>query len=500
MSFNSMKPAIRAALIAFVLAALAFIITMQSPVTPWTISDPGTDSSVFRYVAYEMSSGGMPYADTFDHKGPLLYLINYLGMQIGYLKGVWVVELVMMCLSLALFYKAARLQCSRTRSLCVTLIAAAMLLKYFEGGNLTEEYALPFVAASILLFLDFLLNRKINYFKLVICGVCLGAVLMLRPNMAVVWVVMPVAMIVRLAKDGELKKLPTYAACFVLGVVVAIAPIVIWLLSNGALEACLTDYLGFNLQYVNSGLEGSLSAARVDSFIFFLNNPFILAALVASAYTTWSKREIPEIAITVLFLITIATASMSGRQYLHYGLLLVPVAIYPLAWLFGSVERPEPQFQMIFRITLSLYISLALSVPLLLSATDVASKSMLDPEKITLSEALDETVQCVKKNTNADDRITVYGNWDAVYVLSHRLSASEYSYQFPISQVNKSISEDYFAALDRELPKIVVVQVDYYDEKIESYIEKHHYELILEIQGNGSKTKGAGAKVFKLPN
>ena len=40
---------------------------------------PERDSSVFQYIADEMIKGKMPYLDTFDHKGPLIYLFNVAG-------------------------------------------------------------------------------------------------------------------------------------------------------------------------------------------------------------------------------------------------------------------------------------------------------------------------------------------------------------------------------------------------------------------------------------
>ena len=48
-----------------------------------------TDSSVFTYVAKVIIAGGMPYRDTFDHKGPLIYLIDACGMQLD-MNNEWI--------------------------------------------------------------------------------------------------------------------------------------------------------------------------------------------------------------------------------------------------------------------------------------------------------------------------------------------------------------------------------------------------------------------------
>lgn len=77
------------------LALVAVLICTKSHTCLLFPSAPYKDSSVFRYVAYVMKKGGIPYRDTFDHKGPVLYLINYLGLLIN-LNGVWIVEVIFM--------------------------------------------------------------------------------------------------------------------------------------------------------------------------------------------------------------------------------------------------------------------------------------------------------------------------------------------------------------------------------------------------------------------
>ena len=57
---------------------------MMSPLNPFVSNAvPGQDSSVFIYVGNILKRGLMPYKDTFDHKGPLLYLLEYAGLFIS---------------------------------------------------------------------------------------------------------------------------------------------------------------------------------------------------------------------------------------------------------------------------------------------------------------------------------------------------------------------------------------------------------------------------------
>ena len=88
---------------------------------PFNIGNTYTDSSVFTYVGRVMQQGGMPYLDTFDHKGPLLYLIEVLGLTIHREIGIWILEVLSLTIGLIYAYRCARLYgCERVSS-CVAV-------------------------------------------------------------------------------------------------------------------------------------------------------------------------------------------------------------------------------------------------------------------------------------------------------------------------------------------------------------------------------------------
>ena len=93
-------------LIIFVLLFIAFVICMQSPLNPFAkVPIAGVDSSVFKYIGWRMHNYEILYKDIFDHKGPIIYFINYLGVFISYDRGVWFIEYLFMFASLFLTYK-----------------------------------------------------------------------------------------------------------------------------------------------------------------------------------------------------------------------------------------------------------------------------------------------------------------------------------------------------------------------------------------------------------
>ena len=42
---------------------------------------PGTDNGVFLYGGQQLLAGKTPYLDFWDHKGPLIYFINAIGLD-----------------------------------------------------------------------------------------------------------------------------------------------------------------------------------------------------------------------------------------------------------------------------------------------------------------------------------------------------------------------------------------------------------------------------------
>lgn len=208
-------------------AGLTFCFLIISPLHIWTNGESGTDSSVFMTVAMMMDKGYMPYRDSFDHKGPLIYLINYVGRKIAVYRGVWVLEFLFLLITVCYLYKTARILCRRKIACLVIVVQMALLKRYFEGGNLAEEYALPFISVALFIFMDYFVNQTVNRFRLLICGICFGCVCLLRINMIAVWTVCCIVILTQCIEGKKWKELWEYILYFVLGIMTVGCPIII---------------------------------------------------------------------------------------------------------------------------------------------------------------------------------------------------------------------------------------------------------------------------------
>jgi 4-amino-4-deoxy-L-arabinose transferase-like glycosyltransferase len=159
---------------------------------------PARDSGGFLYIGQQMLRGQRLYADLFDDKPPLIYWVNALGLWLsgGSVWGVWALEAVSLCATALLAYSLLK----RTGGFWPTLFALAAflgnLLQFLQGGNFTEEYALPFQFLILACVLPTDLKKQLSwqaflagaawgmvfYFKQSIFGIGLavGAFLLIR--------------------------------------------------------------------------------------------------------------------------------------------------------------------------------------------------------------------------------------------------------------------------------------------------------------------------------
>lgn len=478
----------------FFIVLVAFIFSSsQSPIVPWNTGIPGTDSSVFQYIASAMQKGLLPYRDAFDHKGTLIYIINYLGTKIDPLYGVWFFDLICILITFLLIYKIARLSGGRLVSIITLLISTIPMFIFFEGGNLTEEFVMPFITGAVFIFIDYFLNGKISRLRLVLCGLSFGAVCMLRTNMIAVWIVWCIAVLIDCIRKNESRKIVNFLIFFLIGFAVVVVPICFWHYTNGTLKDFIDSYIIFNLKYASSPVGHLVTNDRIYSFVLFGKNIYVLSTIVTSILLIAKKERFFHVAYLFSLLCSLFLLCIPGKPYDHYGMSLIPLLAYP----FSKIEKLC--LQIIFR-RKKIISSILLSTYLFVNISNIWLDATVQTLKTFQTNSYDEyTVvtkyfcQVIKSNTHPEDKISVYGNWNIIYVMSDRLSISKYSYQFPIGQVETKIMDKYFYDLEKSLPKIIVIHDTHNDTLIQNFIKANNYKQIplsdLEKQSISTKAE-----------
>lgn len=464
----------------------SFVMLTYSPVHPWVNTETYTDSSVFKTVALMMESGYMPYKDTFDHKGPLLYFINLIGNKLNYYNGVFYIELFFWIITLIALYRSIRLKCKPAASYIILLSAFSLFYIDFQGGNLTEEYALPFISISTFIFLDFLLNEKISKLRLVLCGACLGVILCLRPNMIALWVVMCIFVVIKERKN--FKNLCRYISFFMLGMVIIFFPIFCWIIKNGLFKDFWSVYIEFNKTYSSAEGGRALFSAKWNAFFHFLNNKIYVISILSLIFLSNKSNNKLNITYIIYMFISLMFIAMSGMTYEHYGLVLIPVCIYPLSLLYEIIEKIDNKdMSKILFVLLSMFflsnfvisdcIDTIIRIPELYESRNFDNDSYVE-------KMISDQIKIYAPNYG--ESISVYGNWDYIYVKNKKIHATKYSYQFPIGKVKKEIFDEYFEQLKNEKPHVIVIQAGYWDNNIEEFVDTYNYRLVYTEKDDAS--------------
>lgn len=467
------------AIFASLIVSLIFLIA--SPLHPWIGGVASPDSCVFKTVALMMKLGYMPYKDSFDHKGPLIYLLNYIGNEISYYRGIWVIEVLFLAVAVYFLYKTSRLACGRFSAIIAVLLSMSLLFDYFEGGNLTEEYAMPFISISTFIFADYFLNDRISAFRIIMSGLGFGAVIMLRPNMIAIWLVFCGYIFIKKIVLREFRELFGFIGLFAVGTAIIVLPILIWLLVKNDLGYFWRDYIVFNKLYSSPEGGRALFSAKWSAFIEFIKTTVYISSFVALAYHVRKKERVFNVIYMLYIIVMVFMMVLSGQSYAHYGMIIVPAVVYPLSLIFADIKKiKEESVRKILFMLVVMYSLANVIAPKWFNLIGIipATYEARNEKDLYKDDNFVELISLIQEKTDEDDAISVYGSWDIVYVVSERKHATRYSYQAPIGQIMPEIMEEYYMQLQKELPKIIVIQSGRYDAGIDDFIAKNDYKLL----------------------
>ena len=173
-------------------ASFLFLSIFSYFTSPLSAHDNGYDAAFFMLVGQGMTKGYLPYRDFFDMKGPVLFLIEYLGQQIFYGRtGIFIIQglnLTLILITICGIFETNHINYRRLQILLLLPIAYVLSFT-IEGGNLTEEFSLFPLLSCLYLCIDFFnkcekpgkkWQRDIYWYSGAWFGACFGALLLIR--------------------------------------------------------------------------------------------------------------------------------------------------------------------------------------------------------------------------------------------------------------------------------------------------------------------------------
>jgi 4-amino-4-deoxy-L-arabinose transferase-like glycosyltransferase len=451
-------------------ALLSFVGTLIAlyPNNPNIATLPSRDSGVFLYVGWRLLNGDVPYRDVWDHKPPLIYFVDALGLLFTpqSLWGVWILQFLFLFLTVLLLYKALEKAFGLIPALAGTVILTSGLLTILEQGNVTEEYALVFQALCFFLFLG---AQKNNYplrttFWIGLCG---GFAFYFKQTTIGVWLAYGLLLTwIRISqkKSPLADLLALLAGWGILSVILA---------SIFASQNALSDYWSesflYNFAYINKH-EGysRLIPVFVKGFIFLDQGAVLplavggwLAGLVyAGVHRKSILKRVPHLILLALinFPLEVALITVSGRSILHYYLTPLPVMAALsgiLVYVSGDLSA-KIQIQKVSPAQIKNSVSvIALAVILFLQVNQVVNYPADISEMAQNSYA--PVIDYVASHTNPNDRVLIIGAESVVNFLARREAPTRYVYQYPLQLLGRrDMFEEYFRDIMKNRPVLVI--------------------------------------------
>jgi len=422
------------------LGLLVTIVLVPTTPTRWAI--PSRDAGVFLYIGEQILNGKIPYRDVWDHKPPAIYYINALGLLIGKGSrwGVWFLEFLSLyfagVLGFILMKRAFGIVPAIFGSIA-WLASSALLL---EGGNFTEEFALPFQFATLYLFWQ---SEKRGYYSWrgFLIGLTFAASFLLKPNLVGVQLSIIIFLLLTRLLSRHWYGLLTHLATIFLGAISIGLIVVIYFAAHNALGSLWDAVFRYNLAaYSTAALGKRLEAIFVGLRITSQSGISIIAItswIAEMFFVLYARHQIEEkrplLCVSLIGLpVEFFLATISGRSYSHYYIAWLPMFAI-LTSFSGYVLRTSamPQFEAIFGIRKVTSATICLVV-LLLAMSFLPARLWLQQIVPHIEGRRHEVVGYIRSSTIKSDYVLMWGAETNINFLTHRQSPTRFTYQYPL--------------------------------------------------------------------
>lgn len=464
---NSMK---KEKMIAFSFSLFLGIITWFTLATSVRKGLPLLDASIFEYFGYAMSHGQRMYLELFDHKGPVIFLINYLGYSIGASLGIKILYIASLMIFFYIGYYISRLFTGIRNSFVVLVITFIIFESFFEGGWGLEGYILPCLTYSLYIFLKYFLEDKINKYEIILSGFSFAVVLFTKANMIGIWLIFSLLVTIKLIYQKQFSIFLKYIALFITGSALFIVPLCCFLWFQGSLKEMF--YQSVVMNFIYSKESGYLTV--MEMIKWYMNQVNVLQLnlmIVIAMIAVWKQYGIKILFYNGAFIFCLMLALISKRAYLHYLIVLIPLFI---PYISVAIKKFMNKSSLLYFLIFTIGLVFIYWGPI------HGIKDRVTNRSIDYSVKEKEVADYIHQHTNEQDRIYSHRLNGIIYLYSERLSSTKFFF-VPSLKDETPIIDSFKESFKMNPPKYIVFDSkwDYgrlTDSFIKELIQKNYHE------------------------
>ena len=452
-------------LVAAWVVVLAYLLLAAIGAFIYDCSEDIGDSCEYIYVAKGILEGDIPYFDRWDHKGPLLYLLNLIGLVIHESWGLWVVQGAFLLGASSFAFLTLRRGFGTTPALFSLALFLVSYSRLAPQGNDTELYLLLFQFLALFLFLHSqeqpnpAASRASFTFLHLAIGALGAASFLLKPNHIALWIVIGLYWL--LLRGNSLRKL-AWAVVGGGSVLVFVAGLFIAL---GAWNALWDALFEFNFAHSSAPIQDRLEVLRHLIAMMFPISMLVIASWCIGIILL-VRRQVPLGGVKDLLIVALAllpieviSLSLSGIKNNKNLLTALPVFALLLAFLvYLPVKRRliAPSllgFTLLFGVTY--YASPHTNFTPLVRNFERAGQYLSGTESPQAARLRD----LIQGSTEPHDPILVWGRGAWIYLLSDRDAPTRFFYGYPLTMPNytdQTIRHEFVSDVMTSMPKFIV--------------------------------------------
>ncbi|MCR4650030.1 MAG: hypothetical protein K5776_13245 [Lachnospiraceae bacterium] len=302
---------------------IIFLLFYSVTTSPLSYNFIGSDSAFFQAVGKLMHSGKLMYRDIYDQKGPLLYFIEYLGYCFPNGRyGVLFIQALFMSANIIALKKTVwvlELKNKAAVFMFSTFFFFLCLSLYFDCGNLTEEYSLPFIFISLFLHFKGMKEKKYARYVAYVYGIGFGLIALIRITNSVLIDVCMLHLFLMCLIKKDFKNAILHSLRFGIGAVAAMAPFFAYYAIKGSFYDFFNTVFIFAYKYAT----GNSFLTRVINSRWSALVPFILFCIIAIFFCRKNLEKTLFISLTLFFTLFVL---FLGYSFVHYyQLIIIPM-------------------------------------------------------------------------------------------------------------------------------------------------------------------------------